>query len=271
MRAETTVPTPRVIVTRPAREAGQWVQALQQRGIAAHALPLIDIGPAPDAAALHAARAQVLDYRAIMVVSGNAAQHFFDQKVALALAGQASAAIKTRVWSPGPGTAETLQALGVPPACIDRPAHDAKQFDSEALWAQVQGDVSAGERVLVVRGADADASPNGTGREWLAQQLRARGAEVDFVVAYTRAAPVLSREQLALAREAAHNGAWWLLSSSEALAHLRAALPEQAWDQARALVTHPRIAQAARAAGFAWVQECRPALADVVASIESLP
>ena len=265
------MPTTRLIVTRPAREAAQWVQALQQRGIAAQALPLIDIGPPPDAAALHAARDRVLDYRAIMVVSGNAAQHFFDQKVAQALSGQAPTAIKTRVWSPGPGTAETLQALGVPAACIHRPAHDAAQFDSEALWEQVQNDVAAGERVLVVRGADANAPPQGTGREWLAQQLRARGAEVDFVVAYTRAAPVFSPAQKTLACEAAHNGTWWLLSSSEALAHLHAALPEQAWGQARALVTHPRIAQAARAAGFGTVHECRPALTDVVASIESLP
>src|SRR5690606_28115902 len=116
--------------------------------------------------------------------------------------------------------------------CIDRPAHDAAQFDSEALWAQVQNDVGAGERVLVVRGADAGAPPQGTGREWLAQQLRARGAEVDFVVAYTRTAPVFSPEQQALAEQAAHSGAWWLLSSSEALAHLRAALPHQAWGQA---------------------------------------
>ena len=271
VRAKATVPATRLIVTRPAREAAQWVQALQQSGIAAQALPLIAIGPAPDPAALQAARAQVLDYRAIMVVSGNAAQQFFDSKTALALAGQAPAAIKTRVWSPGPGTADTLIALGVPAACIDQPALDAEQFDSEALWAQVHSDVGAGERVLVVRGADADAPPHGTGREWLAQQLRARGAEVDFVVAYSRAAPLLSADQQALARDAAANGAWWLLSSSEALAHLRAALPDQAWDQARALATHPRIAQAARAAGFGRVQECRPALADVVASIESLP
>lgn len=265
------MPAAHVIVTRPAREADQWVQALQQRGIAAQALALIAIGPAPDAAALQAARARVLDYRAIMVVSGNAAQYFFDSKTALALAGKAPTAIKTRVWSPGPGTAETLMALGVPAACIDRPATDAAQFDSESLWAQVHDQVCAGERVLVVRGADAGAPPHGTGREWLAQQLRARGAEVDFVVAYTRAAPVFSPAQHALARQAAHNGAWWLLSSSEALAHLRTALPDQAWAQARALVTHPRIAQAARAAGFAVVHECRPALADVVASIESLP
>ncbi|MDD2713714.1 MAG: uroporphyrinogen-III synthase, partial [Simplicispira sp.] len=125
--------TPLTLVTRPAREAAQWVAALQQRGIDAQALPLIDIGPPPDAQALNTARQHVTDYRAIMLVSGNAAQHFFDPKTALTLADKALPAIKTRVWSPGPGTAQTLQALGVPAARIDRPAHDAVQFDSEAL------------------------------------------------------------------------------------------------------------------------------------------
>lgn len=262
---------PRTLVTRPAREAAQWVAALQQRGIAAQAFPLIDIGPPPDAQALQRARQRVTDYRAIMLVSGNAAQHFFDQNTAIALAAQAPAAIKTRVWSPGPGTAQTLQALGVPAAHIDRPAHDAVQFDSEALWAQVQGQVGPGERVLIVRGAEAGAVPQGTGRDWLAQQLQAAGAQVEFVVAYTRSAPAFTPEQIAQAQQAADSGALWLLSSSQALAHLCAALPGQDWRHARALATHPRIAQAAQAAGFGAVHECRPALEDVAASIESRP
>ncbi len=262
---------PQVIVTRPEREALQWVQALRARGIAAEALPLIAIGPPPDLAALEAARARVLDYRALMFVSGNAAQHFIDSKTALALASQAPAAIKTRVWSPGPGTAQTLCALGVPTHLIDRPAHDAAQFDSEALWAQVQGQVGAGERVLVVRGTEAGAAAqDGSGREWLARQLQAAGARAEFVVAYTRGAPRFTPAEQALARAAVAGGALWLLSSSQALAHLCAALPQQDWAAARALATHPRIAQAARAAGFGAVHECRPALADVSASIESL-
>jgi uroporphyrinogen-III synthase len=73
------------------------------------------------------------------------------------------------------------------------------------------------------------------------------------------------------ARQAASDGTLWLLSSSQALDNLRAALPGQAWNQAHALATHPRIAQTARALGFASVHECRPALADVAASIESMP
>lgn len=264
-------PLPQVIITRPEREALQWVQALQARGIAAAALPLIAIGPPPDLQALQAARARVLDYRALMFVSGNAAQHFLDPKTALALASQAPPAIKTRAWAPGPGTAQTLCALGVPASCIDRPAHDAVQFDSEALWEQVHGQIAPGDRVLVVRGTEAGTAPQqGTGREWLAQQLQAAGAQAEFVVAYTRGAPVFTPGQQTLVRAAVAGGTLWLLSSSQALAHLCAALPQQDWTAARALATHPRIAEAAQAAGFGAVHECRPALEEVTASIESL-
>ena len=203
------------IVTRPEREALQWVQALRARGIAAAALPLIAIGPPPDLQALQAARARVqaLDYRALMFVSGNAAQHFLDPDTALALASQALAAIKTRAWSPGPGTAQTLVALGVPAHLIDRPAHGAVQFDSESLWEQVHGQVAPGDRVLVVRGTEAGAAAqHGSGREWLAQQLQAAGARAEFAVAYTRGAPVFTAAQQALVQSALAQGALWLLA-----------------------------------------------------------
>ena len=262
---------PRVIVTRPEREALQWVASLQARGIDAQALPLIAITPPADTGALAAARARAASYRAIMVVSSNAAQHFFDPKTAQTLTGKAPAAIKTRVWSPGPGTARALQALGVHAARIDIPALDATQFDSESLWAVVHGQIGPGDRVLIVRGTEAGATEEGTGRDWLARQIQAAGGQVDFVVAYTRGASRWSAEQQARARVAAVDGSLWLLSSSQAVDNLCATLNGQDWSQARALATHPRIAQAARAAGFGSVRECRPALDDVVASIESAP
>ena len=147
------------------------------------------------------------------------------------------------------------------------------QFDSEALWQQVAPQIRPGDRVLIVRGQSGDAPANtqGTGRDWLAQQIGKAGGQVDFVAAYERCAPRLGAAEVALAQQAAHDGSLWLMSSSEAVAHLAQALPGQRWGAARALATHPRIADAARKAGFGQVRECRPALEDVVASIESAP
>lgn len=262
---------PRVIVTRPEREAVQWVAQLSARGLAATALPLIAIGPCSDpaarqgVAAAHAHLAQAPGYRALMFVSSNAALYF--------LPGALPLPAGTRAWAPGPGTARALVEGGVPPAAIDGPAADAPQFDSESLWQQVGAQVRAGDRVLIVRGRSAGVheSSEGSGRDWLARQVLAAGGQVDWAVAYERGAPRFTPDQGALARAAAQDGSLWLLSSSEAVAHLAEALPGQSFAAARALATHPRIAQTARAMGFGHVSECRPALEDVVASIESAP
>ena len=53
--------------------------------------------------------------------------------------------------------------------------------------------------------------------------------------------------------------------------HLSQARPIGPWSQARALATHPRIAQRARDCGFGVVHESRPTLEAVVACIQSIP
>lgn len=286
-----------VVVTRPAEEARGWVQALAGHGIAAFALPLIGIAPAPDPAGLEQARAALASYRAVMFVSGNAVRGFFAEApdatdapgalpadafaarafdaraldargAALAPSGlEAQGPAAPRAWAPGPGTAEALRAAGVPAHRIDQPPADAPQFDSEALWSVVAPQVLPGDRVLLVRGAGADGQ--GAGREWLSRQLAAAGAAVDVVVAYARALPRWSAADRDRARAALADGSLWLLSSSEAVHNLRRLLPEADLGTARALATHPRIAAAARAAGFGRVGESRPSLRDLVASIES--
>lgn len=267
------MPTPRVWVTRPDSEAHAWVQALQREGIAAQALPLIAIGPSPDADAqnvLEAARASCGDARAVMFVSGNAVAYFLEPNRPPALMEPAEHAPFPRAWAPGPGTVRALRQAGVDPARIDSPAMLAVQFDSEALWAQVQDQIRPGDRVLIVRGTSGAApSPQGQGRDWLAQQILQAGGTVDFVVAYARSAPTWSAAERAQAQDAAHDDALWLFSSSEAVANLQQLLPEVDWHAAQALTTHPRIAQAAQDAGFGRVQTCRPALTEVVASIKS--
>ncbi len=259
--------TPRLIVTRPAAEAARWVDELQARGIDAQALPLIEIAPEPNTGPLAAAHEALHGYDAAMFVSANAAQGFFKLNRPSARADKAPAAISTRAWSTGPGTTRAVLAAGWPSERLDAPPPGSTQFDSEALWARVQHQIRPGLRVLIVRGGDAQGRL--AGRHWLAEQLRAAGAVVDQVVAYRRRAPVLSAAQRALAEAAAQDGSLWLFSSSEAIANLRAALPSQDWSAAAALATHPRIADAARAAGFGRVRDVPPTLDAVVASIES--
>lgn len=264
----------RVIVTRPQREAQDWVHELAKAGLSAQALPLIDIRPAPDTAALARVWQRLADggYAAVMFVSANAVAGFFASNTAFPLVFAAPSAIKTRAWTPGPGTAKALLHAGVAPARIDAPASEATQFDSEALWQVVGPQVKPGDQVLIVRGGDAQsaASVSGNGRDWLAQRLAEVGARAEFVVAYQRARPQLDAAQQQLVVEAAGDGSVWLFSSSEAVRNLQACLPTQDWHAARAVATHPRIAVAARQAGFGVVRESRPALADIKASIESL-
>lgn len=263
-----------VIVTRPAHDADRWVQALQARGLQAEALPLIEIAALPASQDLQQAWQRIDTYAALMFVSGNAVEAFFASNQATALilrvqtATNSIADQKPRFLAPGPGTVAALRLAGVPEALVDAPAADAGQFDSEALWAVVGERNWQGLQVLIVRGQSAgNGEPVGAGRDWLAQQLQAAGASVDTVAVYQRRKPVFTAAQLLRIEAAANDGSVWLLSSSEALANL----PPGDWSRARAIATHPRIAEAANAAGWGVVVQSRPELADIVASIESMP
>jgi uroporphyrinogen-III synthase len=175
----------------------------------------------------------------------------------------------TRCWATGPGTQQALLAAGVPPALVDMPDAQAGQFDTEHLWQGVQHQVQPGQQVLLVRGTDADApSTAGQGRDWLSEQLSQAGVQVQGLASYVRSAPVWDAAQCAQARAAAQDGSIWLFSSSQALRHLHALLPEQHWGQARALVTHPRIAETAQQLGWGVVRTSRPSAAEIRSSLE---
>ena len=277
----------RVLVTRPLHDAKPWVDAFRARGLQAEALPLIGIGPCTDPAAHQALlRARQLalkpgHYRAVMFVSGNAVQYFFAQDQTPAFDAEALLAPDTRAWTPGPGTERALLEAGLASLQIDGPSPDATQFESEALWQNVHGQVRPGDRVLIVRGTSPATAPvvgnagmpipstQGAGRDWLAARLREAGAEVELLAVYERQLPPLTAQQLDLARQAASDGSLWLFSSSEAVANLQQLLPQQQWHSGLALTTHERIASKALSAGFGRVLHSRPSLDDVVASIES--
>lgn len=267
----------RVIVTRPAAQAVQWVARLRAQGIDAVALPLLGIAPLTDPVPVEAAWARLLRtpepppaqharkgleepvLRLVIFVSPNAAEQFFARR-------PANAHWPEAVWagSPGPGTTHTLRDLGLPEARLIEPASDAAQFDSESLWARLSQHDWRGAEVLIVRG-------EGGGRDWLAATLRDHGAQVSQLAAYRRVAPLLSGADhavLAAARTVPAEHVW-LFSSSEAIDHLAQALPGAAWAGAQAVATHPRIAQRARGLGFSSVTEARTALEAVVACLQS--
>lgn len=244
-----------------------WVDALRAKGIEAQPLPLIEIGAAPDPAALAAARAGWTRLDAVMFVSANAVTGFFES--GSGAAGWPPAGATPRFWSTGPGTRQALLQAGADPQQIDSPPAEAGRFDSEALWQQVQPQVLPGAHVLIVRGAGADGEV--AGRDWLARQLESAGAQVSTVAAYRRELPQWDGVTRALACQGATDGRWWLFSSSEAVRNLRHLLPRQDWSQARALCTHARIADAARQVGFGEVAATPPLLEAVAAFLQLNP
>jgi uroporphyrinogen-III synthase len=274
----------RVIVTRPETDAQAWLDAIQKAGHEAVYLPLIEIGPAPDAQAVDLAWQQWPRWQAVMFVSAQAVRMFFAQRPMQA---------GPRFWATGPGTRQALIEAGVATHDIDAPNADSAQFDSEALWQVVSPSLKKQVPVLIVRGnedsldsnptltANANASansnpsnnqpvnPQGVGRDWLAQQIIQAGASVEFVVAYSRRPPQWSATQLEIAKQAAFDASVWCFSSSQAVLHLQAQLPNVQWNKACCVATHARIAQTARDVGFVHVVQTRPVLSDVLASLES--
>ena len=254
-----------VLVVRPRAQALAWVGELAALGVAAQALPLIEILPAPEPARVVEAFALIAASRAqpvLVFVSPNAVAGFF---AAAAAEGHALAwPAETWAAATGPGTVSALREHGVPADRIVAPPEQGGQFDSEALWSVIAAWPWAGRPVWIVRG-------NG-GRDWLGDQLRNAGADVRVVQSYARAAPILSApERAALDAALAEPARWvWMFSSSEAIDHLQALAPQARWAAGAALASHPRIAERAVALGFGAVTVVAPSPAAVAAAVAAI-
>lgn len=247
----------RLIVTRPEPQAAQWVAQLQALGQPAVSLPLLGIAAAPDPTAVADAWHRLPHCELVMFVSPSAVERFVAHRPpAVTWPPQVLAG------STGPGTEAALRTAGVPPELIVSPPVEAGRFDSEALWKALAGLRRwAGAKTLIVRGEG--------GRDWLASTLSGHGAEVHFVEAYRRTAPVLdaaARQVLTQACSQPTANAW-LFSSSEAVRYLPALAPDAEWSRAWALATHERIAEAVSQLGFGQVDRVDPSPAAVVAHV----
>lgn len=244
-----------LIVTRPRPQCAAWLERLAELGVSAAALPLIEILPAADVAPVQVAWAALPAVDLAVFVSPNAVEHFFAQ------ANGRHWPAHTLAACVGPGSAQALVASGVLADRVVQPAADAASLDSEHLWAQLSPRRDwAGARVLLLRGDG--------GREWLAERLTEAGAHVEAVAVYHRAGPRFNAAEQALldAARAEPQRYVWLFSSAEAVGHLQGAgLAGQ-----RAIATHPRIADAARAAGFDPVVLARPAPEAVTQALKAV-
>ena len=266
-----------LLVTRPEPQAGEWSEALQAAGVDAQALPLIAIEAPAHAQAIATLWRNLSAHRLLMFVSPAAAEWFFRLRphdAALPVA--ATWPAHTLAAAPGPGTAEAVarlaEPLGLRREQLISPDAEGSQFDSEALWPLLAPMAWQGQRVAIVSGGDANGA---SGRTWLTRQWQDAGADVQAVQAYRRGPGRWNDAQQALARQALSDPRRhvWLFSSSQAIDHLVTAhLPALGgdavgrWDraQSRALCTHPRIAETARAIGFGEVHACAPRLPAVV-------
>ncbi|MGC4059455.1 MAG: uroporphyrinogen-III synthase [Aquabacterium sp.] len=272
----------RVLVTRPQPQADAWAADLRNAGHDAQALPLIAIegplDPAPVQALWQGMAAQAL----LMFVSPAAVDWFFRLRPP-----DAPWSPTTLAAAPGPGTARQLLAagatLGLRPEQVLSPGEQAEQFDSEALWPLLAPLAWQGRQVCIVSGGD---QTEAKGRTWLTGQWQAQGASVSSLLTYQRGPAPWTPAEQTLAKQALTQPGQhvWLFSSSQAIDFLAAhhvprlsleaaetaprATPD--WPQARALVTHPKIAERARRLGLTRITQTRPTLEAVVDALRSV-
>ena len=237
-----------VIVTRPQRQSAGLARKLVAIGARPLIWPAIIILPPQDRTSLDAAHAALSSYDIAVFVSANAVEY--------GVPDAARWPQSLRVFAPGPGTAEALAAVGVAGVRIP-----VTTFDSEGLLALPELQHVNGTRVVIFRGQ--------AGRELLGHALTQRGAHVDYVSCYRRAAPSSGADGLleALREGRAHA---ITLSSAEGIDNLLAAIGiegRRLLERIPAFVPHPRIAQHAHAVGLPAVTTAAGGDAGVIAGL----
>lgn len=160
-----------VLVTRPRTQAVELVDAIEARGGSAYCFPVIEIVPL-DGNVVARDEAALQQPDVVIFVSRNAVEY----GIRYAAGG--------RIAAIGPATAAAIRAAG---RVVD--IQSASGYDSEHLLAETAFDDIASKHVRIIRGT--------SGRELLADELRARGASVDYLAVYERRLPEVGSETLA--------------------------------------------------------------------------
>jgi uroporphyrinogen-III synthase len=222
-----------VVITRPAGTASALARQVRATGDTPLLIPGLSLRAADHADDARAQWRDAMRDDLLAFTSPAAVRYAF-----------ALAPLKTKatVLAVGQGTASALRRHG-----IDAQAPTAQQ-NSEGLLELAPLQLLHGRRVALI-GASG-------GRALLRDTLLARGATLREVHVYRRVAPRLYRRHIDAVMRLTGD-ARVLLSSAEALQNLSDALPPAAWQKlqaAIAVVSSPRLAEIARAAGFVRVR-----------------
>ena len=229
-----------IVVTRPMWQALPLAQALGEAGAVPIVFPAIVIEPNP-AVNLLDVQMRLSQCSRAFFVSANAVRE--------GLMGLATFPSNVRAYGPGPGTAQALQACGATTVCTP-----TTSFDTQGLLAMPELQQLAGDRVMVFTGLVAGASGKGE----LAAALHARGADVEVVACYNRRPPDTSAQGVEEMCTAGRVHAV-VLTSAEGIANFWNCLSpsgQATMQTIPAFVPHPNVAVAARAKGFATVNDC---------------
>ena len=232
-----TLKNKRILVTRPAHQAKQLCRLISDVGGTAVVFPTIEIRPVLDSKKLSDCFANINQYDFVIFVSRNAVAAVFQYYLNKDDLNPGN----IQLLAIGSGTASALSELSMSDVL-----HAGVQADSESLLLlpELDSELVRNKKVLIVRGIG--------GRELLADNLKQRGALVDYAEVYQRALPEYDIQQ---SRELWQNEQpdAVIISSNEGLENLlklTADVDQEKLFKTRLIVMSTRNAELAKQAGF---------------------
>jgi uroporphyrinogen-III synthase len=222
-----------ILVTRPQQQAHNLISLIEQHGGQAIAFPTLEIVPLINPQIANKNLKNLKSYQWLIFISANAVNF-----AVAANNGKIQNLTQAKIAAVGKATAKALQEQRL---MVDLVPESG--FNSEALLAMPVLQDIAKQKILIVRGAG--------GRETLADELKKRGAIVDYWEVYQRQMPVIETTFVVnlLKQQQLH---WLTVTSIEAVQNLvmMLALQKTLLLNVPLVVISERIKQAAQAHGF---------------------